>query len=87
MAFKLNDLTTHHEAKQRRHGTTVLFLYVFSPLSRSFFLLKATSDITTVHMETQSWNIRPDLKARGWEEEEEVEVDAERSRGYLSRAR
>lgn len=38
-------------------------------------------------METQSWNIRPDLKARGWEEEEEVEVDAERSRGYLSRAR
>ncbi|KAG7242582.1 hypothetical protein INR49_020295 [Caranx melampygus] len=27
------------------------------------------------------------LHARGWEEEEEVEVDAEWSRGYLSRAR
>ncbi len=46
----------------------VLFLYVFFlPLSLSLFLLKATSDVTTVHMETQSWNIRPDLKARGWE--------------------
>lgn len=30
-------------------------------------LLKATSNVTTVHMETQSWKIRPDLKARGWE--------------------
>lgn len=30
-------------------------------------VLKATSNITTVHIETQSRNIRPDLKARGWE--------------------
>lgn len=29
MAFKLNDLTTHREAKRRRHGTTVLFFVLF----------------------------------------------------------
>lgn len=44
-----------------------MFFFFSRSLSQlSHFLLKATSNITTVHMETQSCNFRPDLKARGW---------------------
>ena len=57
-----------HTVRLNREDTEQLFYFcIFFFVSLSSFLLNATSNITTVHMETQSCNIRPDLKARGWE--------------------
>lgn len=61
MSIKLKNLTTHCD--QNEDTEQLFYFCIFLSLS----LLKATSNVTTVHMETQSWNIRPDLKARGWE--------------------
>lgn len=68
-ALKLNDLTTHCEAKgeDTEHQFYLFFFSVY--ISLTFFLVIKSyiKHHTTIHMETQSWNIRPDLKARGWE--------------------
>lgn len=89
-ALKLNDLTTHCEAKgeDTEHQFYFYFFFLSISLSLSFLLLKATSNITLQYI----WRHRAETLDLIWrhvagKEEEVVEVGAEWSRGYLSRAR
>lgn len=89
VALKVNVLTTHCEAKGEDTEQQFYFYFFFSLYSSlTFLLLKATSNITLQYI----WRHRAETLDLIWrhvagKEEEEVEVGAERSRGYLSRAR
>lgn len=68
MAFKLNDLTTHRESKtEKTRNNSLIFILFFLSLSFSLLIKSYIKTSLQYIMETQSWNIRPDLKARGWE--------------------